>query len=309
MTQNIVEDRTFAGLSALPKAKYYSPTSVQEVIRILGKYGSDAMIIAGGTVLIVALRKLGILQGQIKALVDINRIKELRRITKSENAIKLGSTVTLAEIQEDPLVARFIPALKEAVDVIASPPIRNRATIGGDLCSALPEADSAPPLLVHDASVRIVGVNGERIVPLSQFFVGPYQTILEPTEILTEIIVPIPPETATSTFVKLGKRKAFASSIASAAAYVRIKDDKFEDVKVALGAVSLTPIRAKKVENALVGKRVSEEVIVEAAKLVKEEVEPFTDVKASAEYRREMSYVITKRALNIAVEKIRKVSK
>jgi len=148
---------------------------------------------------------------------------------------------------------------------------------------------------VLDASVKLQSAGGERMVPLSQLFLGPEQTVIKPDEILTEVIIPL--QEGASAFIKLGRRKAFTLSVASVAAFAEVNNGKFEEVRVALGAVAPTPIRARKVEEALKGKDVSEGNVEKAAQLVKEECRPITDVRASAEYRTEMSYVLTKRVL------------
>ena len=150
-----------------------------------------------------------------------------------------------------------------------------------------------------DASVRLQSANGERIVPLSEFFTGPGQTVTRPNEVQTEVIIPF--QEGNSAFIKLGRRKAFTLSVVSVAAFATVKGKKFEQVRVALGAVAPTPIRARKVEEALRGRDVSKETIEEAAAFVREEVNPITDVRASAQYRREMSYVLTKRILEKVV--------
>jgi len=196
---------------------------------------------------------------------------------------------------ESSIVRERAPALAEAVNVLASPHIRNRATIAGNLCNASPAADTAPSLLALDASVKLQSADEERIVPLSQFFLGPEQTVTKPDEVLTEVIIPL--QEGASAFIKLGRRKAFTLSVASVAAFAKVNNGKFEEVRIALGAVAPTPIRARKVEEALKGKDISEDNVEKAAQLVKEECWPITDVRASAEYRTEMSYVLTKRVL------------
>jgi carbon-monoxide dehydrogenase medium subunit len=201
----------------------------------------------------------------------------------------------LNEIKKSPVVQERAPVLAEAIGVLASNPIRNRATIGGNLCNASPAADTAPPLLALDASLTLMGSDSERVVPISEFFVGPGQTVKRPDEVVKDVIIPL--KKGRSAFLKLGRRKGFTLSIASVAAFGVITDGKFDDLRVALGAVAPTPIRSLKVEEALVGMEVSEERIEKAARLVKEEVNPITDVRASAAYRKEMSYVLTKRVL------------
>ena len=150
-------------------------------------------------------------------------------------------------------------------------------------------------MLALNASVKLESPEGKRTVPLSEFFIGPEQTVIKPDELMTEVIIPI--EDGISTFIKLGRRKAFTLSVASAAAYARVKNGKFEEVRVALGAVAPTPLRVNKAEDTLRGQELNEENIDKAAQKVKEQCCPITDVRASAEYRTEMSYVLTKRAL------------
>jgi len=187
------------------------------------------------------------------------------------------------------------PALTQALQIMACPPIRNRATIAGNLCTASPAADTAPPLLVLNASVRLQGSGGERMVPLAEFFLGPAETVKRPDEILTAVIIPL--EEGRSGFLKLGRRKAFTLSIASAAAFAKTRGGRIEEVRVALGAVAPTPIRGRKVEETLKGKEANEANIAQAAEWIRSEVKPISDVRASAEYRRDMSYVLTRRVL------------
>lgn len=281
-----------AEIRPLPKFDYFSPSSLDETFKLLKDYQGKARLLAGGTDLLVKMKKRAL---SADAIIDLNKISELSFIELADNYLHIGGLTKLAAIGESSIVKERAPALAEAVNVLASPQIRNRATIAGNLCNASPAADTAPPLLALDASVKLQSAGGERIVTLSQFFLGPEQTVTKPDEVLTEVIIPLPE--GASAFIKLGKRKAFTLSIASVAAFARVNNGKFKEVRVALGAVAPTPMRAGKVEEALKGKDVNEENIEKAAQLVKEECCPITDVRASAEYRTEMSYVLTKRAL------------
>jgi carbon-monoxide dehydrogenase medium subunit len=219
----------------------------------------------------------------------------LSGIELRKDGLHIGGLARLAEIEGSPLAQEKAPALVQAIRIMACPPIRNRGTITGNLCTASPAADTAPPLLVLNASVRMQSSGGERIVPLADFFLGPGETVKRLDEMLTEVILPI--EEGHSAFLKLGRRKAFTLSIASAAAFAKIRGGKMEEVRVALGAVAPTPLRGRKVEEALKGKEANEENIAQAAEWIKNEVRPISDVRASAEYRRDMSYVLTKRVL------------
>lgn len=281
-----------AEIRLLPKFDYFSPSSLSETFTLLKDYKGRARLLGGGTDLLVKMKKRAV---SPDVIVDLNKISELSFIELAGDYLHIGGLTRLVVMGESSIVRERAPALAEAVSVLASPQIRNRATIAGNLCNASPAADTAPPLLVLDASVKLQSADGERIIPLSQFFLGPEQTVTKPEEVLTEVIIPL--QEGASAFIKLGKRKAFTLSVASVAAFAKVNSRKFEEVRIALGAVAPTPMRARKVEEALKGKDANEENIEKAAELVKEECCPITDVRASAEYRTEMSYVLTKRVL------------
>lgn len=281
-----------AEVRPLPKFNYYMPSTQSEAFRLIKANEGKAKLMAGGTDLLVKIKKRAL---SPEVLIDLNNITELSYIEARDGHLHIGGLTTLTEIGESSLVREKATALAEAISVLAAPHIRNRATIAGNLCNASPAADSACPLLALNASVKLESPDGERTVPLSEFFIGPEQTVLRPDELMTEVIIPI--EEGASTFIKLGRRKAFTLSVASAAAFARVKNGKFEEVRVALGAVAPTPLRVDKAEDTLRGQELNEENIDKAAQRVKEQCCPITDVRASAEYRTEMSYVLTKRAL------------
>ena len=281
-----------AEVRPLPKMEYRTPSSLSEALAILKDCQGKARLLAGGTDLIPKMKKRAI---AADLLIDVNRIPGLSGIELRKDELHIGGLARLAEIEASPLVREKAPALAQAIHIMACPPIRNRGTISGNLCTASPAADTAPPLLVLNASVRLQGSGGERIVPLTAFFLAPAETVKRPDEMLTEVIIPF--QEGTSAFLKLGRRKAFTLSIASAAAFAKIRGGRVEEVRVALGAVAPTPIRGWKVEEALKGREANEENIARAAEWIKNEVRPISDVRASAEYRRDMSYVLTQRVL------------
>ena len=282
-----------AEIRQLPRFDYFSPSTLGETFQLLKDYGDKAQLLAGGTDLLPQMKKRAVLP---EVIIDLNNTSELSLIELVDGHLHIGGLVRLAEIGKSPIVREKAQALYEAISVLASPQIRDRATIAGNLCNASPAADTAPPLLVLSASVKLESADGERSVPLSEFFLGPGHTVAKPDEVLTKVIIPI--QEGMSTFIKLGRSKAFTLSIVSSAVFARIDGSNFSEVRVALGAVGPTPARARQVEDALKGEKVSEENIKKAAALVKEDCCPITDVRASAEYRAEMSYVLTKRALN-----------
>ncbi|MBM4330640.1 MAG: xanthine dehydrogenase family protein subunit M [Deltaproteobacteria bacterium] len=281
-----------AEVRPLAKMDFVAPSSLKEVLSLLEKHGNKAKLLAGGTDLIPKMKKRAIMADLV---IDLNRISGLSQIEVRNDGLHIGGLTRLAEIKESPLVKEKAPALVQAISLMASPPIRNRATMAGNLGTASPAADTAPPLLVLDASVKLESARGERIIPLSEFFTGPQSTVRRPDEILTEVFLPV--QDGSSAFLKLGRRKAFTLSVVSVAAFARIRRGKFEEVRLALGAVAPTPIRGRRVEENLKGKEVNEQNIAQAAEIIKGEIKPIADVRASEEYRREMSLIFTRRVL------------
>ncbi len=281
-----------AEIRPLPRFEYFAPSTLGDVVKLLKEHGDGARLLAGGTDLLQNMKKR---ITSPSAIVDLNKVPELAFIEMRGNELCIGATMRLNEIKDAHVVQEKASVFAEAIGFLACHPIRNRATIGGNLCNASPAADTAPPLLALDASVKLQGPDGEKLVLLSEFFTGPGKTVRRPDEVLREVIIPC--REGRSAFLKLGRRKGFTLSIASVAAFGAITDGKFDEVRVALGAVAPTPIRSQKVEEALKGKEISEELIEKTAELVKEEVNPITDIRASAAYRREMACVLTKRAL------------
>ena len=281
-----------ADIRPLPKFECFAPDSLDDVLTLLKEHADGATLLAGGTDLLVWMKKAIV---SPRVVVDINKVTVLSFIEMKKDHLHIGAATTLNSIKASQLVQQKTPLLAEAIGLLASYPIRNRATIGGNLCSASPAADTAPPLLALDASAILEGPEGERTVAFSEFFVGPGQTVKKANEILKEIKIPC--REGRSAFLKLGRRKGFTLSIASAAAFGRVREGKFENVKVAVGAVAPIPIRCGKVEDALRNCKANQQKIEKASELVKEDVNPITDIRASAAYRREMASLLTKRVL------------
>ena len=280
----------------LPKFNYHKPKDLNEALKLL-KEIKDAKPIAGGTDLMVDMKI-----GRMKTgnLIDISNLKELRKIEFHKDNVIIGAAVTLQEIINDERIRREIPILAEAAESMGSWQIRNVATIGGNICNASPAADMAPPLMVLNSKLKISSINGDRIIPVEKFFKGPRQTELMAEEILTEIIVPRESCNAGMKFMKIGRRRAHTLSIVATAVAVRTTEDKIEYVRIALNSIAPTPIRAYKTEEELIGSRI-DEVDVKVKKLT-EEIKPISDVRASAEYRREMAVKITMEALKKSIE-------
>lgn len=282
---------------ALP---YFVPTSVQEAVDILADYGDDAKVIAGGTDLVVRMRE-GVLRPA--ALVDIERIPSLSFISLEDHRLRIGATATISTILESSEVQRCAPVLSEAARRIGAVQLRNRATIGGNLASAVPSADMAPPLLVLEALVHITGPSGERALPIDAFFIGPHQSALRPDEVLTFVDIPVLESGSGAAFVKFGRRSAQVIAVVNAAAWVRVQGGRIEEARIALGAVAPTPIRARNAEALLRGQEIRGELLEWAAHAAAEEARPITDFRGTLEYRRELCRVLVWRALEQALHR------
>ena len=283
----------------IPHFNYYRVETLDEALELIDKL-DDFKVIAGGTDLVMDLR---IGRYKPRNIVDISNIRELDYIVDKGDKIRIGALTRLQEILESPIVKTKAPVLAEAIYQMASWQIRNIATIGGNLCNASPAADTAPPLMVLEAQLKLASKTGTRTVPITEFFLGPRKTVLKKNELLTEIIIPYEKDVGTS-MIKLGRRNSFTLSVVAVAALVKVEDNKFKDVRVALNSVAPTPVRAKSVEKSLIGKEVTLENIEEAAKLVVNDISPISDVRASAEYRKEMSIILTRDSLIKSLERI-----
>ncbi len=256
----------------------------------------NPMPIAGGTDIIPTFKELGSKPVQ---LVDLGLIDELNGVFEEDGYVNIGPTTTHAQMLASELVKEAAPALHDAARWIGSVQIRNRGTIGGNLCNASPAADSAPPLLVHAAEAHIISLEEGHWIPLPGLFKGPKMTTLEKNEILGGLRFPLV-RGAGSSFQRIGRRKGFTLSVVNAAVYVERAGDKVKEARIALGSVAPTPIRAPKVEAKLKGKQMSDNLIEEAAAGSVETAKPIDDIRGTAEYRKDMVGVLVKRAMREA---------
>jgi CO/xanthine dehydrogenase FAD-binding subunit len=279
-----------------------TPASLQEALAFLEKDGEKITPVAGGTNLIVDCHS-GRHEPQV--VMNVQPLAEIGRIEEKGGMIEIGGGVTLRAIEQSELIKNKANALYRAAIQFANPLIRNRATVGGNLCDASPASDTAAPLLALGAEVQLTSQKGSRWVPLHEFFVHVRKTVRKPDELLTAVHWPLVPAHSANTFYKLGLRKADAISVVSLAIYVALDaNNKISTARIALGSVAPTPIRAFDAESYLIGKAGSEDGYAEAAKLAQKACKPISDVRASADYRREMVEVLVKRLLRESVKQI-----
>lgn len=284
-------------LGRLPPFEYYRPSKLEEVFSFMERFDGDVCLLAGGTDLLVSMKEK---RRNHPPLVDIKHIPAIADIQAQNGGLRLGGGASARVIAKSLLVKERFPVLSQALSILGSVQVGNRATIGGNLANASPAADSAPPLLSLDASVKLVGPGGERWVPLDQFFVGPKKTVLN-REMLAEIRIPNSPPNGRGSFCKLGLRGAPEDIAIVSAAIFAVPDDSgrnWNEVRIALGAVAPTPIRARHAEEALAGRPMEAKVIEDASRLAAEkDAHPITDIRGSAGYRRAMVQVLVQRIL------------
>jgi|YNPNPStandDraft_1061719.scaffolds.fasta_scaffold00042_10 CO/xanthine dehydrogenase FAD-binding subunit len=284
----------------LPEFEFVMPRSLDDALQVLAVGSPDVLPIAGGTNLTVDMRSG---RYEPKVVVNIEKLPELSGIRRENGQICVGGGVKIAELLKDGLIAETAPVLKAACAVFASPLIRNRATVGGNLVDGSPAADTAPSLLALDAEVELTSQEGRRRIPLDEFFIHVRKTARQPNEVVTALRWAVPKPGTGSAFYKLGLRKADAISVVSVAVVLEVEKDVCRKARIALGSVAPRPIRAKNAEQFLIGKVLSRDVFEEAAALAAQAVSPISDVRASAEYRRRMSAVLTRRMLAQAAER------
>ena len=283
-------------LRKLKEFEYFEPSNLSEAVSLLDKYGEEAKILAGGTDLLVWMKEGA---RSPKYVINIKHIQGVRHIHFGEaEGLRIGALTTVREIETADIIKVKFSGLHQAAKALASIQVRNLATIGGNLSTASPAAELAPPLLALGARVKLRGLRGERVLPLEEFFQGPGSTAID-REILTEIVVPPPESKSFSLYKSISRRNAVDLAIVGVAVAGRIDSSagEWRTVKIALGAVAPTPMRALMAEKVLAGKKVEAGAIAEAARTASEEARPITDLRASAWYRKEMVTVLVRRAL------------
>ncbi len=281
----------------LPNFDYVKPKRIEEVLNILGNnQDGKVKVYAGGTDLIPRLK--GRLVSAPELLVDLKGIPDLDYVTYDEReGLRIGALATIDSVANSPIVKEKFPILSQAANSIASTQVQNRGTIAGNICNAVPSADSAPALLVLGAELLCMSKKGERTLKISEFFRGPNETALNSDEILKEIQVPHMPEYGRGVYIKLSPRTRMDLAVVGVAAIVAAEGEVFGDIRIGLGAVAPTPMRAQKAEDLLMGARIDDEIIRTAAKTASDESKPIDDHRASAQYRRMMVEVLVKRAV------------
>lgn len=281
--------------------QYHTPRSLAEAFTLLRDLGDDIRIIAGGTALVLFMKQRLAQPGH---LLSLQKIPGLDGIAVTQAGIQLGAMCTHRKVETSPLLRETVPLLCETYRHVATVRIRNMATVGGGLVHADPNLDPPPSLIALDAQVVLASASGQRSLPVEEFFLDYYETAIQPGEVLTQVLVPPLPPNSGAAYFKFLPRTADDYATVSAAVRLTLgqNDGICQDVRIGLGSVGATPIRARRAEAVLRGQRVTPDLMRQAGESAQGEVDPMDDFRGSADYKRQMAGVFTRRVLERALQ-------
>jgi carbon-monoxide dehydrogenase medium subunit len=288
--------------------EYRTPRNLKEVHATLKEFGPDAKLIAGGTALVIMMKQRLV---RPSCVVSLRSVRGLNGIEVKDGGVSIGGLATHREVETSPLLRRRLPMLTVTYHHVATIRVRNMATVGGGLAHADPNQDPPPALIALGATVKATSANGSRVLPLDGFFTDYYETVLNPDEIITELFIPKLPANSGAAYLKFLPRTADDYATVSAAAVLTLDKNlkTITDVRIALGSVGTTPIRAMAAEEVLRGQPLKTEAFSEAGEKAKEAVDPISDFRGSAGYKKEMAAVFVRRALERALADVRQQAK
>ncbi|KLU62949.1 carbon monoxide dehydrogenase medium chain [Peptococcaceae bacterium CEB3] len=284
----------------LPDFDYYAPPDLSEACRLLREFGSRAKILAGGTDLLHKMKHEEFTPEVIISLKNLSALREIR--SEPGQDLLIGALATQNEIANSSLLQEKYRSISEAAWNMANNQIRHMGTIGGNIVNAVPSADLPPILIVLGARITLVSTEGERTVPLEEFFLGVHKTVIRDDEILTQVIVPAQTTTG-STYIRFGLRKSGALAIAGVAVAVTMEGEICRSARIVLAAAAPLPLRARQAEQVIVGQRVTPGLLEQAGLAAAQESRPRSSIRGSTEYRRDLIRVLTRRALHKAIQK------
>ncbi len=282
--------------------EFHSPSSLEAALNLLERHGDDARLIAGGTALVLQMKQRFAQPGHVIGLRRLAGADGLGTIEETDGALRIGALCTLKQLEDSPLLRNRIPLLADTVSTVATRRIRSMATVGGALVNGDPNQDPPPALIALNASVELTSANGQRICAVEDLSIDYYETDVRSGEVLTSLTVPVPAPNACGAYLKFLPRTADDYATVSVAAVLSLDDDKVcRNARIVLGAAGTTPIRARAAEEMLTNQALTDEVMRAVADTVPDAVDPLDDFRGSADYKREMAGVFTRRALAQAV--------
>ena len=276
--------------------QYFAPQKIEEALEILFQYGKEIKIIAGGTDLLIQYYDR---LYEVNGWLDLKNIKELEDIRINKNQIEIGAMVTHTQLEKSEDIKKYFPILGQAAADIGSPQIRNRGTVGGNIVNASPAGDLLAPLMAYGAQFKLQSNQREKIVLAEEFFIGPKKTILEPIQLLTQIILPLPSEKTYGCWIKIGRRKALIIATITLALVVEMAEDNktVKDVRTCLGSVAPTPIEIKEIRKKMVEKNFNQLDFNQLGQIVEDKISPIDDIRGTREYRKDVAKEIMINAL------------
>jgi carbon-monoxide dehydrogenase medium subunit len=274
------------------------PESLDDCLRLLAQRGPETKLLAGGTDLLPQMKNSVLMPRRVIDLSGVARVKILECDAKG---LRIGAAVPARQVEQDPRVRKGYAAVAESAALLGSVQVRNLATVGGNICNAAPSADMAPPLVALEAQAVIAGPKGERRVPLSDFFTGVRKTVVGPDELLVEIFVPAPGPHSGGCYIRHTPRRELDIAVVGVASQVTIANGVCAKARISLAAVAPTPVRATAAEAALEGKPLTPELIERAADLAGQAAKPISDQRGSADFRRHLVRILTRRTLTTAL--------
>ncbi|MDA8186804.1 MAG: xanthine dehydrogenase family protein subunit M [Dehalococcoidales bacterium] len=284
--------------------QYLQPASLQEAFSLLAQHSPQAKVMAGGTDLLVAMKMQKL---SPSVVIGLSQIPEMAGVAydSSSKAIRIGALATHQEVSSSSAILEKFSHLAGAASLVGSRQVRNLGTTVGNICNASPSAETAPALLTVEAVVNIAGPTGTRQVAIGDFFTGPGRTVVGGDEIVTEVTIPDPEPNSAGAYIKLSPRRAMDLAVVGVAVFLSVRNGVCDKARVALGAVAPTPIRVPDAEAILSGEAVNDNLLEQAAQAAMKACRPISDVRSSAEYRREMVGVLVKRAIREALGRSR----
>ena len=276
--------------------QYFAPQKIEEALEILSQYGKEIKVIAGGTDLLIQYYDR---LYEVGSWLDLKNIKELKEIKIHQNQMEIGAMVTHTQLEKSEDIKKYFPVLSQAAADIGSPQIRNRGTIGGNIVNASPAGDLLSTLMAYDAQFKLLSLQKEALISAEEFFIGPKKTILEPAQLLIQIILPLPSERTYGSWIKIGKRKALIIATITLALVVEMAEDNktVKDVRTCLGSVAPTPIEIKEIREKMIGKKFNQLDFNQLGQIVEDKISPIDDIRGTREYRKDVAKNIMINAL------------
>jgi len=274
------------------------PESLDDCLRLLAQRGPETKLLAGGTDLLTQMKNSVVMP---KRVIDLSGVARVKIVECDTKGLRIGAAVPARQVEQDPRVREGYAAVAESAALLGSVQVRNLATVGGNICNAAPSADMAPPLVALEAQAVIAGPKGERRVPLYDFFTGVRKTVVGPDELLVEIFVPAPGPHSGGSYIRHTPRRELDIAVVGVASQVTIANGVCAKARISLAAVAPTPVRATAAEAALEGKPLTPELIERAADLAGQAAKPISDQRGSADFRRHLVRILTRRTLTTAL--------